>query len=476
MRKKIWGLLCLLSISSVLGFSQKTDSLKIGIRDLADHALLRNEQIKIRQAMAEKSLLDKKKAYEAYLPKINAEGSYTHLNAPLEFPDQFKSLLEGCQRLLIKESVSMQTAGAINFSTPYTEGSVLSQAVAANMQAIPDIQDQTFSKANLNAQMLIFSGLKVPYSIKAANHQYAANELMLESEKQELIQMVVTTYDKLALVNQSLEVLNCSENYLTEQQRFVEKAYSNGLTIDLNRQKIALTQKQLNAKRIELNSNRQLLIERLEELTGISRDTFARVKPELQPWLLANTQANSENHPAILALDEAVTALNYKQKADLAEYMPKVFVFGKKELITSSLTMLDPEWYVGIGFRWTIFDGLQAQNAAKQDKIDRYILEQRRENASNLSAINLNRLSRDLEKNNLLIENARKQVEISEQMLHLSQKQYQQGLITLTENLASLTDYENAQFELDRVILQQRASVVEYLIAGGQLTLDVLEN
>ena len=448
---------------------------------LAERAINKSRQVKIRETQVDKAKLDKSKAYESYLPKVNIEATFTHMNAPLEFPNNFKSLLEGTERLLIKEGVAMNmaagglpTAAIPNLSTPYNY-SPLAQTLSTQFQEISPIQNQNFTKANINAQMLLFSGFKVPLSIKAANHQIAALRLLSDNEKMGIISQVLSAYDKLAVLNQSQEVLKNTEIYLEEQKRYVDKAFNNGLAIDLNRQKLELAKKQLEVRRIELENNCQLLYTKIEELTGYPSDSAAMLKPVLTPWLVQDFSGKSEDRLDIKALDEAIIATNYKKNAEWADYMPKVIAFGKRELRENDLTMLDPKWYVGIGLKWTIFDGLTAQNSASQAKLDRIILEERKQEAIELSNLNLKRLAFDVNKNMKLIVTSEKQEQIAHEILDLSSKQYVQGLISLNEHLSAVTDYEKARLDYLQAIVLERTSVADYLTSSGKLDLNTLK-
>jgi len=151
------------------------------------------------------------------------------------------------------------------------------------------------------------------------------------------------------------------------------------------------------------------------------------------------------------------------------------FFITKKELYKNDLSMLDPEWYVGVGIRWNIFDGFEAHNSARQSKLDQNILEFKKKEAVELSDLNLKRISYDVQKNAQLIHITKNQVDISSEILNLSQKQFEQGLIPLNEHLTSVNDYEKARLDYIQAIAQERGSVVEYLAASGKLSIECLK-
>lgn len=452
----------------------------LSLREMAILALEKNEAIKNKVLASEKASIDKSKAYMAYLPKVNIEAAYTHMNDNIAFPPDLINLLNGTQALLIKEQLSMGSNGTINFHTPHQQvvkpdGTTLGDVIAQNTKEIPPIQEQNFFKANANAQVLLFSGLKVPNTIKAVNHQVASLNYLTQAEASSTLLDLVITYDQYAIIRQTNKTLDQTERLLREQQRFVEKALSSGLTISLNKQRIELALEQLNVKRIELATAQKVVAMRLSELTGVEITLIETQTPELKPWMINTEVISSEDRPEIKALNEAILATGYKKKAEYSEYIPKLFAFGRYEFYKDNLTLLDPEWYVGIGLRWTIFDGLSARNNARQIKIDQRMLENQRNHTIEMANIKLEKERLDQQKNILLIENANKQVALAADVLNLSTKQFEQGLITMNEHLSAITEYERTCLDQIKTIAAQRASALEFLIAGGKLTLETIQ-
>lgn len=483
---------CLFSGLMLTGLSVQTVSSQSQLHWMVERALAKSSEIKISQKEVEKARIDRSRAFSAYLPKVNTEASYTYMNAPIEFPDDLQTLLSKTQTLLVKETAAMSTyslpvgtPGKVDFTTPYQvtmpDGSVvqtpLGMLVSENVKGIPAIQDQDFLKVNINAQMLLFSGLKVPLSLKAAKHQIAARQLQTEGKEADLVTQVMDVYDRMAVLAQSEQTINQTETLLTEQKRFVDKALANGLTIDLNRQKIDLAIEQLNVKRIELNTGRRLLSMNMEALTGIPSDSIMMLKYVIEPWGVSGGEVVSANQrPEIRALNEAIIATDYKRKSENTEYVPKVVAFGKKELITESLTMLDPEWYVGVGVKWTLFDGLSARNNARQTAIERDILLEKKSNTLEMANIKLEKDRLDIIKCNQLIATAKKQTELAAGMVRLSQRQMEQGLVTLNDHLSIINDFEKASVYLIHCIADQRKASISYLQSAGMLTVDKLPN
>jgi outer membrane protein TolC len=480
-----FSLVALFVIGSSYCFSQ-SDRHSLSLKEIAKNALEKSNIIKIQQKQTQKSETDLHRAYESYLPKITGEASYTHLNADIRLPSDLENLLGATQKLLIKEATSMQMANMaipatykVGFSTLYNSETdpaslALQKAITENMKDIPPIQKSNIFKANLSVQMLLFSGLKVPYTVKALNHQINANNLLTEQEKSNIICDVVKTYDQLAVIYKSEEVLSKSDDYLSQQKKFVEGAYKNGLTIDLDRQRIILAQQQLNAKHIELESSKKLLILKLNQLSGVPSESLEKIHPALSSWLVQESVYNVKERPDIKAIDEAILAVDFKKKSENTEYIPKIVAFGKKELYTTDLSTFDPKWYVGIGLRWNIFDGLTTKNNAANARIEKDILETKKNEATELLTLNQKRIQFDVEKNRQLEIVAEQQVKTAKEMFELTKKQYDAGLVTMTDYLSSLNNLETAELDMIKMKFLSRQTTTELLNSAGKLNIDNL--
>jgi len=441
--------------------AQTTD---VSLKNLVEKSLQHSQKLKIKKAESEQYHHDKQTAYSSYLPSVSLEGTYTYLNDDIMLPDDFNKLLMGSQALLLKE------AAGIPFNTKLTPeilGALAQQGVT--LKEIPPIQERNVLKANVSAQMILFSGLKIPYSIKATDELIKMTDCLSEQEKNYLVKEVVTTYDKMGVIVVSQEVLENTSHYLDEQERFVNKAIATGLTTDLDLQRINLAKEQLKAKQIELNSSRKLLAARLSQLSGVSSQDIENIKPELKQFPVSDSLNNINQRSDVKALEHAISASEYNQKIQYTEYIPKVFAFGKKELITQDLSAFDPEWYVGVGVRWTIFDKFSSHHNAQKAKLNTIILEDRKEEAVELLTLGMQKSRFNIEKNIQLAEVAEKEVTLAEKSYNLSLKEYQNGIISMKTHLESINDLEKAKLNRIQAIYEQRISVIELYDVTGNL-------
>ncbi|MBI9035297.1 MAG: TolC family protein [Bacteroidales bacterium] len=425
------------------------------LRELIEKSVVNSKQVHKNQLLAEKARCDRQNALLSYLPQINAEAGYTHLNEDVMLPEDMLTLLTATQSVLFKQAYGM----TLNAPLP----------PQYQPQEIPPIQSKDITKASINGQMVLFSGLKIPYLAKAASRQAQMYELLGENEKNVSTKHLLEAYDQLVVLVKSEDVLKATSDNLDQQARYVKKAVETGLATSLEMSRIELARQQLLQKRIELATGRQLVLARIHQLTGVSFDVLMGINPEWSMVLNDQKQANVESRPDMLALEKAVEATDFKRKAEFTEYVPKLVAYGKKEFITDDLSAFDPEWYVGVGLKWKIFDGGKATRDAKKSKIDMDIYRASRSEAMDL-------LQLKFKQEQIALENSRQQLEVAKQKLRtttqaydMSWKQYQNGLITLREHLESENDLERAKLEIINAQYQIRVSIYGMYETRGDL-------
>lgn len=427
------------------------------LKKLIEKSFEKSASIKILAYKVQDAKLDEQIAKNAYLPKVSANATYTRLNDDIVFPENLQTLLMGTQKLLIKEKIGL----GFNSTLPAT----------VPLQEVDPIQKKDIFKVTGNMQVLLYSGNKVPMAVKATQHQAKALNYLTEKEKNKLIVEVTDAYDQLALVLASAKVLAASEKVLGEQSLFVEKAIENGLATPIERQKIQLAKERLNIKKLEYSTNKQLLIEKLRELTDEDALVLENLNPTVTPAMLtSNLQTNERVE--IKSIDEAIKALDYKQKMEKTDFIPKLAAFGQYEFRKENLSLLEPVWYAGVRLQWNIFDGFTAkENVKKIDLQKKMYLEQKKE-IEDLQKLGITKANVDLARATQKIKMCNEQLNLANKTYDLVNKQYRNGLTTLTELLNAINDKERSELELINAYYEQRRANIQLQDVKGILSLN----
>lgn len=445
----------ILSCTLLLGICQVHAQLfNQEVKQLYNQAVNKNDTLQLYRLQKEQTALDIQSARFSYLPKLGFTGTYTRLNDDIVFPDNLQSLLMGTQSLLIKEKLGIPFDGTL---PPGIE-----------LQPVDPIQRKNILKGNVNAQWLLFSGFKVSNGVKAYQHQREAYNQLSAKQETKLWLDVSEVYDKMALVQGAEAIIQSSEKMLTEQTRFVNAAIQNGLATPLERKRIELAQQKLDIKKLENQTNIRLLQYKMHQLTGAAEAELQSLQPELLPVTYAS-EPTSYTRPEIKALDEGIAATHYMQKAALSDYVPKVAAFGQYELRDKDLSLLDPRWFAGVRLQWNIFDGLTASNNAKKAVLQRQQLEVQKKAAQDMIQLGQEKLREDymLATQQLLLKKAG--IKLTEDTYDFVDKQYRNGLASLTEVLDALTDIEKAKFEYQQAMYDQRQAGLKAAELNGTL-------
>jgi len=425
------------------------------LKELISNGLDKSHSVNIHYFNTEQAKVDQSLAKAVFLPKVTFNGSFTRLDDDITFDDDTQNLLVATQKLLIKEAIGIPFNEPFPGNIPITE--------------IANLQDQNILKSSVDVDWLLFSGLEATNAIKASKHKEASLNYVGNAEKDKIALKIIETYDKLALVLASERVLTTSEKYLNEQEYYVKKAIENGMATPIGRKKIELAQQQLASKQLEFNHNKTLLTEVLHQLTGENRENLALLDPQLQSFSIASV-SSTEKRNEIKALEEAEKATLYKSKMGKSNFIPKLALKGHYEFIEDDLSLLDPKWYVGVGVKWNVFDGLQSRLKSKKSIIESQKYREQIEEAEEMIALSIIKAQLTYESSLQNTKIVDKEIDLASATYDMIDKQYKNNLASINEVLDALTDLEKANFKLQESFFDQRRAVAELLHAKGILT------
>lgn len=446
------SLLCIL-FACLAPFTFLAQEIDPALEILIQKGLEKSRSININQLNAEQAQVDQKLAKAVFLPKITLNGSYTRLNDDITFDDDTQNLLLATQRLLIKEAAGIPFNAAFPANIPLQEAN--------------NLQDKNILKSSVDVDWVLFSGFEASNALKAAKHKEASLNYAGLAEKDRIVINIIETYDKLALVNASEQVLSASEDYLRDQENFVKKAIENGLATPISRKRIELAQQQLAARQLEFSHNKTLLIEVLQQLTGVEKQILLALKPGLET--LPSNEMAPEKRNEIKALEEAEKATSYKAKMERSHIIPKVALKGHYEFLEDDLSLFDPQWYAAVGIKWNLFDGGQSRLKSLKSKLEAEKYREQIGEAEELIALSIVKAELSYEASLQNSRIAQKEIELAEATFDLVNKQHKNDLASITEVLDALKDLEKANFQLQESYFSQRRAVTTLLHSKGLL-------
>ena len=452
--KPCFSLLLTLVGSNML-YAQSAPSLE----ELIESALKKDHHLANKQLEIEESKIDQQMLKEVYLPHVDLSGKYAFLAAGIHLKAPANSVPELGIGLPAMDSKFRNSANLIT--------------------------------GGLSADVLIYSGGKVPNLKKAVGEKINAQTALLEKDKQDIISDIAAAYDQMALLKQVKKVLDESKKRLDANSAIANKALGYGLITQYDHQKIEVAQAQLDARIQQYEGKRFLLVQLLHQYTGLETDRISQIDNSLIPASTTEGNNTIENRAEISALNASINAHTYKIKAAESWWKPKVqastslgylnafdirlkarepFPTGNTmSLKTDKLEAL-PNFNIGIGFKWDLFDGNKGKRETQIAKIG--LAKAQNERAEALEKLELNLIKNQTEFTNALAEIRvrEKEVQAAQNALNLANKEFKTGLIKASDLIGAEADYQSASLNYLQSVFNQRRTVVELLKATGSLT------
>lgn len=456
--KKKWiiglGFLCMLQLQGRPLYAQ--EQLRT-FKNAVEQAVVHNKSLLNADLENQKVALEREAVKGKLLPTVSANAlyGYTHSTLSLDLPTQQLpiiglNLFEGAQKANLSSQVAM---------------------------------------TGVTATQVLFSGLQITNGQKALEQKFIAQTLMTEAGYDQLAQEVVMSFDQLMLLKEVDLLINDSQRRLDKEHLKVIRAIENGLAIPYDRDKIKLAMLELESRRAEVQSNRELLYFKLEELTGLSHEELLSVSYDLTTILLHNEEDLQMNRKEVQALEASQKGYEYALKKEKGARLPMLFAFGNVSYVNafgtdmtwkdlphvgdlkmqSNHLRLAPNYAVGVGLKWNIFEGKTHKSSIDKAKLD--------------LQINANKLTETREKLNLLqrktqadyelalkkITVSQKQKSIAENNLKLASRQFEEGLQDVTERLEAENEYYKQSLSYYNQVLSQRTAAAELLKSNGNL-------
>lgn len=463
------------------------------LKELITLALNKDRKVAEKELEKQISEVQHNAVRSAYIPKVEVGGKYMFAYSTVnsDFGD-----ISGFESISKLQEFMQTPAFPVlfpNLASLAGEITKLEQLMVKQGMSIPSLSNEidgslygNYIGVDATAKMLLYSGGQVSNTARALNEKIKAQEALTGKCKSDAIGEVITCYDQLSLLNQSKRVLDESAVRLAAEKKYALLALKNGLAISFDTLKIAVAEANLSAKIADYECNKTLLYQKLAQLTGKPATSFINMSPDLDLLLYTDTTTNISNRAEIRALSASVEAQKFMLKSSKSHYLPKVQamasirydnIFNATADMNAPFPMdmkvnylgLGPTCMLGAGFKWEIFDRSGGLSKDKQAALELKKAENARDEATDLLRLNQTKATTAYESSVSQVAYKDKQRQASKMALSLAQKAYNEGMINITERLATETEVQNAELEYLQAVFTQRQSALECYKATGAL-------
>lgn len=427
------------------------------LKEPIQRAIIKSAEVRMQEMMSNATQMDMEAVKGKRLPQISFMGGYGFLSSQLspKFPTQYLPIT----------------------GTPFLEDALVS-----------NFQTQAFM-GMLSARQVIFAGNQINNGIKALEEKQKAEHFLAEAGKEEIAKEVIDTFDQLMLLKEVDKLINDSEKRLNTEYNKVIKAIENGLAIPYDRDKIKLAMLELDEKKLEAEGNKNVLLAKLEYLTAMTKSELESIQYQLQSFFVSEISSNTENRAEVKALKAVKKAKEFAYKKEKGSYLPTVFAFGNITYINAFDTSIkfrdvpvagdvtlnaehirvEPAAAIGVGLKWDIFHGNTNTKNIKKSEIELEISDTKLKDTQEKLELLLFKSKSDFKTAEQKVLVARQRTKIADNNLQLATKQFNAGLVDVTERLASENEFYKVNLNYYNQILNQRSAALNLLLVTGDL-------
>jgi len=327
------------------------------------------------------------------------------------------------------------------------------------------VQDDHFWKSHVNAIWPVFTGGQ----IKAVNR--AADAFLDEAkEKVRFTESTLTTelvkrYFGLRLARKVTDVRRQVLEGLDKHLYQAKKLEENGMIARAERlhAEVSRSEAERGLKRAQRDENiaQTALAGILSSQDNIVPTSTLFFLREIEPLEVFRFRAVG-NNPILNQIGAKREAAHQAYRKELGTLSPQVFLFGRHELHREDLTVLEPEWAVGVGFKFTLFEGGTRANraqAAKSTETRVSLLEQRaKQDIETLVEKRYQELMKALDQLDVLDTS----IVSAREYLRVRTRSFEEGF-------ATSLDVVDAQLALSRIEIETLVAVYDFDVALAEL-------
>lgn len=436
-------LVFLLSISAVSPVAAEDLSLSE-----AWHRLLNiSDKLAAETANLERAGLHQKAAKSLYLPQVEMNAQYLHLGEDVDLtPEMIFDNMEG-------GDVAAQLIGAIGHGY-YTPAQL-------NSKLTTHLVDQNNLLSSVSAVWPIYAGGRIDAAQDIAAGQYREADAQRTMIERQQFQDLVQRYFGVVLAEQMVQTLLTVEQGLMHHLHNAELLEQQGQISKVERlQAAAATDK---ARVDRKKAERQLEIARTalgkmlkttDEVIPVDALFINAELPELNDFI----EKTYQNYPGLGVLKAKKDQATGLVAVEKGKYLPEVAVMGNYMVSekNSLSTELAPDWFVGVGVNFTLFDrdGRAEKLASARTSIRQVdsLIAQAVKDLSILTEENYRQAQQSYEEYQGLASS----LELGKESLELRNKSFSQGLST------SL-DVVDAEMFLAGVTIQRSVASYNYV-------------
>lgn len=411
----------------------------------------RNKSLKIANKEIEWAKYEHQRINSFWLPTVTATGAYIHMSNKIE----------------VKQSLSEYTNPVKDYIQSIYPGeefvtSVLDKIGSQNL--IVPLAPQNLATIDANLTLPLYTGGKRIYAGKISKQMISAAKVNKEQIDAGVQILLVENYFALRLGNRIVDVKEKAYESLSMHYQNALKLEENGM---INKAERLFVQVNLDEAKRELEAARKdLNITQKSFKVLIKMETEDNISPVSS--LFINDTIPSLTYFKGLIEDNSYASKQMKIQKEIAKnqlkianaaYIPEIALIGKHTVFAHGIeSNLLPRTFIGAGFTWNIFDGLNREKKIKQARVAQQILDIENEKVIDDNELAVDKLYNQIQNALDNIATLNTTIEMSKELLRIRKVAFKEGMATSTEVV-------DAEVMLSKVEIASLMAYYEYDIA-----------
>lgn len=233
------------------------------------------------------------------------------------------------------------------------------------------IQKKQFGTVAATFQWPIFVGGKIGVANKVASIEQKETREVARQKEGELMSELIERYYGLCLAKQAISVRQDVYNGMEKHLHDAEKMQKEGLIANAEVLHARLYHAQADRELTKSHRTADILSQALSNTMAIENGPSIEPISELfyldslESIQYFKSNAASKN-PLLMQVEHKKLLVEQNYKAEKADYFPQVALQGMYDLVNKDLSPYAPTWMLGIGMKWTLFDGASRSRKVKE--------------------------------------------------------------------------------------------------------------
>lgn len=454
-----------------------TDGQSLSLNEAIKISLKNNEKIKQYEENLTRKKFQDLEAWGNFLPSVNFESSYNHLNEPMNI--DLAPIRDVIITLQSKNQTEMANIYKSLQGQPLTDqqkAGLYTQYFTQLNSALPAFEEtfkkQDFKNATLTGVQPLFTGGKLIAAKNFASEEKMSALVELQKVQNEIIQETVNNYLSVVLMNSIVKTrLNVLEG-IRKHKANAEKLFNEGLIANYHLLRAGVAEAEAERNLADDENKLELATISLQNTMGLYESTSVTLSDSLVYQEATGSleyflESARVNQPMLKLIGLKKEAASEKYTAERANFLPTVAAFGKYEMLPQYLSSLEPRWAVGLQLKFNIFNGLKdyskLQNAVHMEREISYAEAE----AKRKIDLWVNKSYRDMKNAVTRYEKLEKSLTLAQENLRLNDKRFQSGMGTSLEVIDAQLSLEKNRVESLLSLYDYYRSLTDLYVAAG---------